>query len=234
MSYTNKHMNYRKKYLGVPLAVALFCSGLQGCSLFGQPTAQDFDQKATANAMREEFAKAIGDWDLGVLADPENPIWYWKRANACKHVAGREQQAVDDARRAIELSSKRPEFKSKLMYFKYTEADALQVKGELIPSITVLDPQIQELGNEPYAAPFYLLRANAYFKLGRNQEALPDVNKAIELIPTWSRAYDLRAEIYQALGDTEKAQKDRDVCLFNDYDKKVDLYEPYPYQRLTF
>ncbi len=225
-------MNYLPKNLSVFLAVALGCSALQGCSLFSQPTAQDYDQKATANAMREEFAKAIGDWDLGVLADPENPVWYWKRAIACKRVGGREQQAVDDARKAIELSSKRPEFKNKLMFFKYTEADALQVRGDFLGSITVLDQMIQELGNEICVAPFYLLRAQAYAKLGKNQEALADANKTIELIPTWSRAYNVRAEIYQTLGDKDKAQKDRDVLMYNDYEKN-DPYEPYPFQRIA-
>lgn len=62
----------------------------------------------------------------------------------------------------------------------------------------------------------YRDRAQAFFELGRYEEALDDANQAISNAsdnnPYISQfLFGLRAQIYQALGDDEAARRDREM-----------------------
>ena len=54
----------------------------------------------------------------------------------------------------------------------------------------------------------YLLRAEILLGLGQAKEALPDVEKAIEIVPEEESSYLLRGRIHMALGDIEAANSD--------------------------
>ena len=58
------------------------------------------------------------------------------------------------------------------------------------------------------AAEAYAHRAQALLDLGRNKQALEDVNRAIELAPKWAGAYRIRASVYAALQDSQAAAAD--------------------------
>lgn len=53
----------------------------------------------------------------------------------------------------------------------------------------------------------YTSRAQVFFQLKRNVEAVADLNKAIELRPDYSRAYARLSDYYQLTGDTRNAIK---------------------------
>lgn len=62
----------------------------------------------------------------------------------------------------------------------------------------------------PEATLAYGRRGYAYFKNGQYKEALADMNKAIELFPDYEpEYYNIRANIFEAMGKTKKAKKDR-------------------------
>jgi len=64
--------------------------------------------------------------------------------------------------------------------------------------------------NDDYRKSYSLsLRSNAYFKKGNFKKALADINAAIEDYSENNDLYTMRAEIYEAMGNTDLAENDR-------------------------
>ena len=64
--------------------------------------------------------------------------------------------------------------------------------------------------NDDYRKSYSLsLRSNAYFKKGNLKKALADINAAIEDYSENNDLYTMRAEIYEAMGNTDLAENDR-------------------------
>ena len=60
---------------------------------------------------------------------------------------------------------------------------------------------------------WYYNRGNSYYKLGKNELAIQDFNKSIQLNPNYDKAYNNRGNIYDDLGQYELAIKDFDKSI---------------------
>lgn len=63
------------------------------------------------------------------------------------------------------------------------------------------------------ACPSFCFRAKCYLELSRYREAIDDLTIALKYAPNNIEAYVDRARAYEALGDTDAAQRDRDKAL---------------------
>ncbi len=63
-------------------------------------------------------------------------------------------------------------------------------------------------------------------RLERYSEAVTSCNKAIKLDPGYAKAYDIRADAYEGLEQTEKAERDRET--YHSTDEKTEEEEDTP------
>jgi len=61
---------------------------------------------------------------------------------------------------------------------------------------------------EKDTATYYIMKANAMAEKGQYDQALKELNKAIEKEPSSARAYKVRGHVFIAKGDNEKAIED--------------------------
>lgn len=62
--------------------------------------------------------------------------------------------------------------------------------------------------NHSYNSTILFNRANVYQKLGQIQEAIADLNRAIELNEDYSKAYNKRGDLYMLKEEYEEAARD--------------------------
>ena len=90
---------------------------------------------------------------------------------------------------------------------------ALVLVGQPQRGLSVLDELVERSGGVP-AGRILIRRANAFYVLGRNAEALRDAQSAVALLAgagdlVWeARAVHWRAAVYLAMGDMERADRD--------------------------
>lgn len=68
-------------------------------------------------------------------------------------------------------------------------------------------------------------RAWAYFKWGRTQQAMPDVQRSLQLDPMSPHSLDTRAHIHQWQGDQPSALRDYDAAMVFGGTRMVTLYQ---------
>jgi Flp pilus assembly protein TadD len=68
-------------------------------------------------------------------------------------------------------------------------------------------------------AAVYLKRSSARLKAGQAKEAIADVGEAVQLNPDDARAYAIRSEAYEKLGQKELARADAETV------KRIELFQ---------
>jgi len=99
---------------------------------------------------------------------------------------------------------------------------AYSMQGAYDRAITDFDAAIDKRPNFPAVLNN---RAWAYFRSGRIRQGLPDIERSIELEPGSAFAYDTRAHMRQALGDSAAALRDYDRALFYGATGMAKLYQ---------
>jgi tetratricopeptide (TPR) repeat protein len=210
------------------LMACLAVCALQGCdsqNSFPQ-TAKEWNERACYKFDREEYSQACDDWDMAVKKDDRNPVLYWRRSRACRQI-GRLDQAVDDATKSLDLLT--PDDKRRRMFYLDNRAKAYMKRGNYDEAKKDFDEAIKLANGESDAAPFYLARGQMNMELAEPDLALKDYSKAIELVPTWGKAYHLRAQAYEAKADAANAGKDNAIAMHMNYEEADDKkYEPLP------
>lgn len=216
----------RRNLLGV---VACFCLSMMqlGCTYANTfpSSAAAWDERACAKFEREEYDKSIDDWDQAVKLDRDNPIYWWRRSRACRK-AGRLQQAADDASHALDLAS--PTDTRRRMFYLDTRAKAFMKLAQFEQAAKDFDEAVLLAEGKSDAAPIYMDRGEMRLETGEAKLAIKDFSEAIALVPTWGRAYFYRAKAYEAIGETENAEKDRRLASQMNFDELTDKYEPLP------
>ena len=131
--------------------------------------------------------------------------WDYSRRGNRARGEGRQQDAVDEYSKAIEID---PE-----------NAAAYNNRGKAYRDLGHPEEAIKDYNKaielDPNNAVAYNNRGNAYRDLGHPEEAIKDHDKAIELDPNYAYAYNNRGNAYSDLGHPEEAIKD--------YDKAIEL-----------
>jgi tetratricopeptide (TPR) repeat protein len=99
---------------------------------------------------------------------------------------------------------------------------AYSLKGAYDRAISDFDAAIDRRPNFPAALNN---RAWAYYRSGRVRQGLPDIERSIELEPGSAFAYDTRAHMRQAMGDSAAALRDYDRALFYGASHIAKLYQ---------
>ncbi len=90
--------------------------------------------------------------------------------------------------------------------------DSYKFRGNLFGLQKMYDRSIEDLSvyidHYPQGVRELYNRALSYANLGRNQEAIADLNRAIEIDPVFARAYRARGNCYLNIGETEKGNAD--------------------------
>lgn len=181
----------------------------------------------------KKVPEALSDFNNAISSGLSSPKLFFNRGR-CLVILGRPQDAIPDLSRSIELEPKSPDtwFYRASAYEKsgnaeaalkdYSEAVRLEPKyfqayvnrGFLQFNLGHFEEAINDYGAAlPYAPanvqPMVLNnRAGAFLKLGKPEEALADLNKALEISPNYAKGYETRAQVYQLLGQPERAQAD--------------------------
>ncbi|MBX3076811.1 tetratricopeptide repeat protein [Candidatus Obscuribacterales bacterium] len=214
----------RRSLLGLVACISI-CLVQLGCTYANTfpSNAAGWDERACEKYEREEYDKAIEDWDQAVKLDDANPVYWWRRSRACRHV-GRTQQAVDDATHALDLAS--PKDSRRRMFYLDTRAKALMKLGKFEDAAKDFDEAVKLAEGKSDVAPIYMDRGEMHLELADPKLALDDFSEAIKLVPTWGRAYFFRAKAYDALDDHANADKDRSSARQMNFDELSDKYEP--------
>ena len=194
--YNNRGVSHRK--LGrADLAVADYTKAFELV-----PTSAKFlTNRANAHLDLKKYDAALADYTAAIKLDPKFAPAYSARG-AFYGSTSRPAEAAADFTKAIELAPADPEnfYNRGLMYGD---------KGEHARSITDFDRYIlMQSGNPAYLADGYANRGVANMILGRDQEALADFTKVIDLDPKRVNGYKGRAMVYRRLKKDDLAAAD--------------------------
>lgn len=196
--------------------------------------ANAYAARAHAYAQEMQYTKAIGDWDKAIDLNPANAEYYLRRGNNYSHLSQYER-ALEDFSTAIRLNSKLIDAYScrafaKIQLNRFEEAlldsdsaifldqenavahnnrgKALLLLGRLQEALPHLDKAIA-LNSSTYPIFFYN-RGYVRQALGQYEVAISDYTKALEMDPKLNKAYESRAETYEAMGQHDLAALDRE------------------------
>ena len=90
-------------------------------------------------------------------------------------------------------------------------AEALAAKGNIEKAIKVLDKKIIKNPDDYY---LYNTKGNVFFVAEKYDSAIYYYDKTTEMRPTYARPYIYKGEIYEAIGEKEKAIKNYMVATY--------------------
>jgi tetratricopeptide (TPR) repeat protein len=196
-------------------------------------TVEAYNGRGQAYLYLKRFPEALSDFDNAIQAGIVTPKLYLNKGKSLSNLK-RFEEAIPALSRSLELEPKEPEtwlLRAKAHQQLGNTAQALEDYGkalELEPkavearmnravilfALKQYDAAISDntaalaLAPEPAQVPILLNRANCYLMSGSPQKALEDANKALTINPQYTRGYQTRAAIWQALGQPAKMQED--------------------------
>jgi tetratricopeptide (TPR) repeat protein len=161
-----------------------------------------FCTRGTAFFNRQDYNRAIADYDEAIRLDPNYALAFYSRGCAYDR-KGDYDRAIKDYDEAIRLNPKHHAFFS-------DRATAYWSKGDYDRAIPDYDEAIRLSPNE---ATYFSNRANAYKKKGELERAMTDYDEAIRLNPTNATFFVNRAGLFQDKLDYDHAIKDYDEAI---------------------
>ncbi len=185
-------------YLGlrkIPEAFADFDAAIRA----GIVTPKLFLNRGKCLVLLGKFADALPDLSRSLELEPRSPEAYYFRAVAHQKTSAFDR-AVADYTQAIQLNPNYIEAWVDRGMLHYTAQRYPQSIADQTQALRIGPPSMQPmiLGN----------RASAYLLSGQAALALADANQALSINANDVRAYQIRAAIYQALGQPAAAQAD--------------------------
>ena len=141
---------------------------------------------------------AIADFNKALELRPQEAVTYNARASAYAR-KGEYSRALVDYNRAIQLN---PQLK--MLYYNRGLAFARKDAYDL-----ALADFNKEIELNPQETDVYNARGCVYSYKGDYDHAITDYSEAIRLKPDFGTAYKNRARVYETIGNTAKAQEDR-------------------------
>lgn len=157
--------------------------------------------RGNANTDLKKYDEALADYATAIKLDPKFVPAYSGRGNLYG-ATQRFKEAIADFTKAIEFDPADPEnyYNRAVMYRETRELDKVIADyDKYIPLVA---------GNVVYQADGYINRGIAKAALGRNEDALADFTKVIELDPKRANGYKARAMIYREMKKLDLAAAD--------------------------
>jgi tetratricopeptide (TPR) repeat protein len=144
----------------------------------------------------------VKSYDELVRQDPENPVSYYRRGKALARV-GQFERAASDFTYALELGLKLPEvFAARANTFIAMGGNDKQAGLDLTAAVA----------REPIN-PLYHVYLGNFYRARDPGGAMRELNKAIQLDPQFAMAYASRGELYQDLGQHQRALQELDEAI---------------------
>ena len=161
-----------------------------------------YNNRAWAYYFLGRYDEALSDLDRALELGPVDGPAYYARAIVHEQL-GRYDEAIEDYTSAIELD---PEYA--LAY--NNRAWVYCQKGEYAMALEDVEKALSSIGDdESFVIPIALTtRGNIYRGLKRYDEAMADIERALELNPDFFWAYYSRGLLYRELGKKKKAKED--------------------------
>jgi tetratricopeptide (TPR) repeat protein len=154
----------------------------------------------TASLKLNDWAGAIERLRAEVANVPDNEL-AWASLSQAYLGANMLEEAKAAAEKSLEISPDDSQANNLLGMYWMNKGDQAKAKAQFDVAIR-RDP-------ENAAAWYYLATIAA--RQDNYQAALANLQKCIDLAPTFKQAYELAAQIYEATGDTERAQQIRNL-----------------------
>ncbi len=185
------YLNTRK----IPEALADFDAAIQA----GIVTPKLFLNRGKCLVILGRSVEALPALSRSLELEPKAPETYYFRAVAYEKT-GAPDKAIADYSQAIQLN---PNYVEALVNRGMLHYTAQHYPEAIADNTTALNISMSTI------QPMILCnRANAYLLSGQLAPALADVNQALKINPAELRAYQTRAAVYQAMGNTAAAQSD--------------------------
>lgn len=195
-------MNYRKS-LRIVLVIVLFTIL---STYFTAKAEETYFERGKGLAKQGQYDQAITMFDHWIISNPTDASGYYQRSRAYLEL-GKYQNVVDDCTKAISLSPSNP-------ISVYADRGFALLKLGL--SQRAIEDFSECIKRDPVMVLAYNNRACCLHTIGKHNEALDDLNRAISLQPDYISLYLQRAHLY--LDHFGKRQE-----AINDYQRVLTL-----------
>jgi tetratricopeptide (TPR) repeat protein len=165
-------------------AIADCTRAIESGQFTGQELAVKFSNRGVEWRIKQDYARAISDYDEAIRLDPDYADAYYNRCVAYNRQK-KYELALADCSKAIELGP---------------SANALNATGE------------EKLSNDRSSSDYFTQRGIAYRARQEINRAIADYSEALRLYPRNVAALGNRARAYEAKGDSKRAKADRDAA----------------------
>ncbi len=156
-----------------------------------------YRQRGAVHISAGNYLAAIQDMTLVIDADPTDIIAMNGRGFAFLRM-GNLQQAIDDFNRALAID---PNFSRAYN----NRGIAYETRGNFAEAIADYN-MAAELGHDPPHFPHWNL-ANLYHKRKQYPEAIRELQRVVQVMPSFVAAYKLMGDIYMEMGDHVQAEE---------------------------
>lgn len=163
-----------------------------------------YAQRGYARMLNGELKPGIADATKALELDP-NSIWTRKNRALAYRKLGLFEQAKKDLQVARELENDPKHQKERAIWGHYR--DAKELRNQDKPEAVVEHAQ-QLVKEQPHNTAPYFMLGDAYFEMGKFNEALNAFNKSLAIIPGDPYALNYRGTTYAQLGQIDKAIAD--------------------------
>ena len=179
---------------------------LTGCTNAGLNEAESSYRAGVGLQVQGKFEEAIASYSEAIEHDPELAVAYIARADVYNRL-GEYKKSIEDLDKAIGL-----ELGLASAYYLRRSAYN-QLDQSALPAVEEFNEALEEVSEVIELARAFASRGAANIRLGDENAAIQDLNKAIDLDPRYSLAYFHRALAYSELGRPETAIQDLDKAI---------------------
>ena len=165
-------------------AIADCTRAIQSGRFTGHALALKFSNRGVEWRLKNDYARAIADYDEAIRLDPKYPDAYYNRCIAYNRTQ-KYDLALPDCNRAIALGP---------------AANTLNATGQ------------EQLSSDRSKSDYYTQRGVAYHGRREIDRAIADYSEALRLYPRNVSALNNRARAYDDKGDGARAKADRDAA----------------------
>jgi len=160
--------------------------------------AKSYALKGKIWELKNEQRKAIGQYSLAILHNPNNIEFYLKRAALHFKLKDHRDYVLNDINEAIRLKPSNGDFQELKAYYYAHTLNPKSLKPDFKNAIIAMNKAI-EIDNN--VARYYMNRSNYKLKNEQKLSSLLDINKAIELDSNNASFFYQRALIKYIMGD---------------------------------